>query len=72
MIAEWIPTTKDAKRQPPIEKSVRVVFFPSCPSDPKRAVFDGQYWWTPKRRGIYDTNPTYWLYEPPLPEPPKQ
>jgi hypothetical protein len=32
------------------------------------AIWDGDYWWTARRAGIYDENPAYWLYEPPAVE----
>lgn len=70
MEAEWI-RVNDRKRQPPIDKAVKVLWAPSSPADRKTAIWDGSHWWTARRAGIYDEEPAYWLFEPPLPSAPK-
>jgi len=71
MDAKWI-SVDDRKHRPPIDKIVRVIWRPSEPTDRKTAIWDGDHWWTARRAGIHDENPTYWLYEPPAPAPPTE
>lgn len=66
---EWVRVS-DRKRRPPIDKVVRVLWTPTSKTDQKTAVWDGTYWWTPRRAGIYDEEPSHWLFVPPLPPPP--
>ena len=64
---EWIKTTE---RTPPIGAVVRVAWSPSSPSDRKTAIWDGRYWWTARRSGIFHESPAYWLdvhAVPPIP-----
>ena len=68
-VARWIPEWP-RDEMPPIGVPVRVVWSERGKSDPKRAIWTGQYWANPSRTGHYECSPEYWLYEPPLPEPP--
>ena len=68
-IARWIRVTP-ADEKPPVDVPVRVVWHERGKSDPRRAVWTGRYWATVKRIGNYEESPDYWLYEPPLPDPP--
>jgi hypothetical protein len=68
-VAHWV-REYPRDEMPPIDVPVRVVWHDRGKSDPKRAVWTGEYWATVQRRGHYGCSPDWWLYEPPLPEPP--
>lgn len=65
----WVPVWPHDE-MPPIDVPVRVVWSERGKSDLKRAVWTGSYWATVRRTGQFEDSPDYWLYEPPVPEPP--
>lgn len=67
MMPAWI---KSSERKPPIGATVRVAWIPASPTDRKTALWDGLYWWSARKSGIYDEAPAYWLDEPPIPPAP--
>ena len=71
MVARWVPVWP-GDEMPPIGLLVRVVWSCRGKSDSKRARWNGRNWMPAKAAGIYECSPEYWLYEPPLPEPPPQ
>lgn len=66
-MCEWVKTSE---RKPIPDSLVRVVWLPHMPSDRKTAYWDGEYWWTARKAGIYDTAPDYWLHVDIIPFPP--
>jgi len=68
-VARWVREWP-REEMPPVGVPVRVVWSERSKSDPKRAVWTGSYWATVRRTGHYECSPDWWLYEPPLPEPP--
>ena len=64
-VAHWIRVT-------PAGIPVQVVWSCRGKSDPKRSRWNGLNWMPARASGIYECIPEFWLYEPPLPEPPPE